>query len=150
MTRKQRRLEQISAIHREYAVALVAAAGLEERFRKDPSALDAERLKFKDYQNFRTHLEATYLVRIFAEFEAGLREAWAVSFQRTSHPLTRDLIDSLAAQCGITQTWLNRVHDVRAFRNALVHEGGGDVAGVTIGAARGHLCRFFSMLPHQS
>jgi hypothetical protein len=78
-----------------------------------------------------------------------LREAWALAFHRTSHPMTRDLIDSIAAQCGINSTWLNRVHDVRAFRNALVHEGGGDAASVEIDEARGHLCRFFSMLPHQ-
>jgi hypothetical protein len=128
---------------------LVAAEGLEERFRRDPSALDAERLKFVDYHNFRTRLEATYLVRIFAEFEAGSREAWRSSFRRTSHPRTRDLIDSLAALCRINRTWLNRVHEVRAFRNALVHEGGGDAARVGIDEARGHLCRFFSRLPHQ-
>ena len=42
MTRKQRRMERLRD-RVEYRVALVAAAGLEERLRADPSALDEER-----------------------------------------------------------------------------------------------------------
>ena len=96
MTRKQRRMERIRAVEREYLVALVAARGLDERLRADPSALVAERLEFADYRNFRDNLEATYLIRLFAEFEAGLREAWELAFRRTTGPSVRDLIDSLA------------------------------------------------------
>jgi hypothetical protein len=120
MTRKQQRMERIRAVEREYLVATVAARGLDERFRADPFALVAERLEFADYRNFRDHLEATYLIRLFAEFEAGLREAWEVPFGRTTVPGVRDLIDSLHAQCSISQDWRDCVHDVCIYRNALV------------------------------
>jgi hypothetical protein len=149
MTRKQRRLERIRAIEREYRVALVAASGLDERLRADPSALDREQLKFVDYRNFRDNLEPTYLIRLFAEFEAGLREAWELAFRRTTSPSVRDLIDSIYAQCFIPQDWCDRAHEVREYRNGLVHEGGGEAQAIGIREASGHLCRFFSRLPHQ-
>ena len=148
MTRKQQRMERIRAVEREYLVALVAARGLDERFRTDPSALVAERLEFADHRNFRDNLEATYLIRLFAEFEAGLREAWEFAFRRTTVPSVRDLIDSLHAQCSITDAWRDCVHDIRTNRNALVHEGGGDVQPVGMREACGWLCRFYSRVPH--
>jgi hypothetical protein len=147
MTSKQQRMERIRAVEREYLVAAVAARGLDERYRADPSALIAERLEFADYRNYRDHLEATYLIRLFAEFEAGLREAWEVAFRRITVPGVRDLIDSVYAQCSISQDWRDSVHDIRAHRNASVHEEGGDVPPIGLREACGWLCRFFSYLP---
>jgi hypothetical protein len=148
MTKKQWRLDQVRAIEREYKVALAAAERLDERFRKNPSELDDQRLKFRDYQNFRDNLESTYLIRMFAEFEAGLREAWEHAFHRATNPKIHDLIESLAAYCQVHRDWLNRAHAVRSYRNSLVHEGSGDAPVIGIQAARGDLCRFFSQLPH--
>ncbi len=148
MTRKQKRMERIRAVEREYLVALVAAWGLDERFRADPSALVVERLEFADYRNLRDHIEATYLVRLFAEFEAGLREAWELAFRRTTAPGVRDLIDSLYAQCSVSQDWRDCVHNIRIYRNVLVHEGSGDVPPIGPREACSWLCRFFSRLPH--
>lgn len=149
MTRKQWRLDRIRAIEREYEVALAAAEELVERFNANPSLLDDQRLRFRDYRNFRDNLEPTYLVRMFAEFEAGLREAWKSAFRRRSSPTTRHLVDSLAAYCFVAEDWRDRVHEVRTSRNALVHEGDDDAPLVGVRVARGHLCRFFSQLPHE-
>ncbi len=148
MTRKQRRMEQIRAIELEYRVALISAAGLEERLHANPSALDEERLQYGDYQNFRDNLESTYLIRLFANFEAGLREAWELAFRRATSPSVRDLINSLAAQCSIPQDWSDRAHEAREYRNSLVHEGGDDAQAIGIRKACSDLCRFFSQLPH--
>jgi hypothetical protein len=148
MTRKQRRLERIRAIEREFRIASAAADGLGERLRADLSVLDREQLKYVDYQNFRNNLEPTYLMRLFAEFEAGLRQAWELAFLRTTTPSVRDLIDSLAAQCSIPQGWCSRAHEVRKYRNALVHEGGDDAQAIGMREACGDLCQFFSRLPH--
>jgi len=148
MTRKQRRLERIRAIEREFRIATAAADGLGERLRADPSVLDRKQLKSVDYQSFRNNLEPTYLIRLFAEFEAGLRQAWELAFLRTTSPSMRDLVDSLAAQCSISQDWCNRAHEVRKYCNALVHEGGDDARAVGMREACGDLCRFFSRLPH--
>jgi hypothetical protein len=147
MTRKQRRMERIRAIEREYLVALVAADGLDRRLDADPSALDAEGLERADDRRFREDLEATYLIRLFAEFEAGLREAWELAFRRATVPSVRDLIDSICAQRLLSDEWRDCVHNVRVYRNALVHEGGDQVQPVSIREACSDLCRFFSGLP---
>jgi hypothetical protein len=149
MTRKQRRMERIRAIEREYLVALVAAIGLDGRFHSDPSALEVEELKFVDYRNFRDNLEATYLIRLFAEFEAGLREAWELAFRRTTVPSVRDLIDSLHAQRVLPDPRRDCVHNIRIYRNALVHEGDEDAEPIGLREACSDLCRSFSGLPHR-
>jgi hypothetical protein len=141
MTPKQRRLERLRAIEREWLIASVAAEGLEERLRAVPSVLAAGPLQYTDYRNFRDNLESTYLIRLFAEFEAA--------FHQATSPRMRDLIDSLAARCLISPEWRDRVHDVRGYRNALVHEGGEDVQAIGLREACSELCRFFSGLPHR-
>ena len=148
MSRKQQRMERIRAVEREYLVALVAARGLDERFRADPSALDAEQLKIVDYRNFRENLEATYLIRLFAEFEAGLREAWELAFRRTTTPSVRVLIESVQAHRLLPDFWRDCVHNIRIYRNALVHEGGDDAQPIGLREACSDLCRFFSGLRH--
>jgi hypothetical protein len=149
MTSKQRRMEQIRAIEREYLVVLIAAEDIGERLRADPSALDTEELEFADYRNFRENLEATYLIRLFAEFEAGLREAWELAFRRTTVPSVRDLIDSLHAQRLLPDLWRDCVHNIRIYRNVLVHEGGDEAEPIGLREACSDLCRFFSGLPRQ-
>lgn len=149
MSPKQRRLERMRAIEREGLVASIAAEGLGERLRADPSALAEADLRVADYREFRSSLEPTYLIRLFAEFEAGLREAWVRAFHQATSPRMRDLIDSSSARCGIPQEWHDCAHAVRAYRNALLHEGGGDVQPVGLREACSWLCRFFSRLPHE-
>jgi hypothetical protein len=148
MTPKQRRLERMRAIEREWRVATIAAERLGEHLRANPSALDDKQLKPTDFRNFRDNLEPTYLIRVFAEFEAGLREAWALALHQTTSPQMRDLIDAFSARCVISQEWLDCAHEVRAYRNALIHEGDGDVQPVGLLDACGWLCRFFSRVPH--
>ena len=149
MTPKHQRLERLRAIEREWLVASIAAEDLEARLRANPSALAAEGLQYTDYRNFRDNLEPTYLVRPFAEFEAGLREAWALAFHQATSPRMQDLIDSIAARCLIPPEWRDRAHDIRSHRNALVHEGGEDVQAIGLREACADLCRFFSGLPHR-
>jgi hypothetical protein len=148
MTPKQRRLERMRAIEREWRVASIAAENLGEYLRANPSALAERELRITDYRNFRDNLESTYLIRVFAEFEAGLREAWALAFRQTTSPRMRDLIDSFSARCIISQEWCDCAHEVRAYRNALIHEGDGEVQPIGIREACGWLCRFFSRVPH--
>ena len=136
------------AIEREWLVASIAAEDLGERLRADPSALAGERLRNADYLNFRDNLDLTYLVRLFAEFGAGLREAWEFAFRRTTVPNARDLIDSLYAQCPISDDWRDCAHNIRIYRNVLVHGGGGDAQPIGLRKACSDLCRFFSGLPH--
>lgn len=135
------------SIMREYRIAGVAARDLQARLSADPSALSDEQLRVADFHNFRDNLAPTYLIRLFAEFEAGLREAWSLAFGQTTSPRMQDLIDSFAARRLIPAPWRAAAHDVRAYRNALVHEGGADAPPIELAEASGRLCRFFSYLP---
>jgi hypothetical protein len=125
----------------------VAAILLQERLGADPAFLAAHELRSRDARNLRTHLEGTYVIRLCAEFEAGLRDAWQNAFGRPTQPLLRDLLAAVAARRLVPQDALDRADEVREYRNALVHEGLPNVAPIPIADVRRHLCRFFSRLP---
>jgi hypothetical protein len=140
-------MDRLRAVAREYEVAPVALALLADQLQEDPSALRIYKLRQRDFDRLRLNLEATYLIRLFAEFETGLREAWKDAFRRPTHPKMVDLLEAIAARCTVCQPWQDGVHKVRRYRNALVHEEGSTVEVVGILEARGHLARFFSRLP---
>lgn len=149
MTSRQRRLVRMRAIEREWRIAAIAADRLGEYLRANPSALVGEKLENTDYRNFRGNLEATYLIRVFAEFESGLREAWERAFHQVTSQRMRDMIGAISARCVISQEWRDCAHAVRTYRNALIHEGDGAVPPVGLRDACAWLCRFFSRLPHE-
>ena len=100
----------------------------------------------RDLVTAMDHLEPTYLVRLFAEFETGLRQYWDTT--RESNPKTRDLINSLADKHGVPATVLTIAHQVREYRNSLVHEREDTPQEIRMDEARGVLCTFFSFLPN--
>ena len=60
-----------------------------------------------------------------------------------------DLIDGLAARCGVFDTRRDNAHLVRDYRNELIHERLDEPEPMPIATARSHLCHFFSFLPLQ-
>lgn len=76
-----------------------------------------------------------------------MRDAWLFAFGRPTEPRMRDLLDAIAARCYIPDDWLDHVHEVREYRNALIHEGEEKRTRITLATARRYLCRFFSRLP---
>jgi hypothetical protein len=109
--------------------------------------LAAARLRYRDARDLRANLESTFLLRLFAEFESGLRDAWQHALARPTQPPMRDLLPAVAARCLVPQDWLDAADAVREHRNALVHEGPAVVEPIPIAEARRRLCRFFSRLP---
>ena len=75
------------------------------------------------------------------------RDAWENAFGRQTQPPLRDLLVAIAARRLVPQDTLDRVDQVRCYRNALVHEGTSDTMQIPIADVRRHLCRFFSRLP---
>jgi hypothetical protein len=102
-------------------------------------------LKLQDIVNASGRLQGTHLIRLFAEFETGLRLFWATI--RDTEPPTQHLLDGIAARRGIPPDRLASAHAVREYRNALVHERDEAMAPISIAEARGSLCRFFAFLP---
>lgn len=147
MKKRLHRLERINAVAREFGVARLALERLELTVRTDPELLRKARWTPADVANAKDRLETTYLLRLFAEFEAGLRDAWENAFKQTTTPPMKDLLTGVAARRSIPDTDLDNAHTVRVYRNSLVHEGGEEAVEVLFGEAKSILCTFFSWLP---
>ena len=68
------------------------------------------------------NLEITYILRLFGTWEAVLRGYWLQGLGRLTDPDLKPLVDSLAARRAVDPVTLATVHDLRAFRNEIVHE----------------------------
>lgn len=148
MKRREQRMERLAAVRREFQTALVALDLLAELLRKNPSALAGHNLRPKDHKNLRGNIEDTFLIRLFAEWESGLRDFWKRAV-RDSNPRTAEMIDSLASRRAVPPDVLANARSVRNFRNALVHEESANAPSVTLTDAAIRLRRFFSHLPAQ-
>jgi hypothetical protein len=137
-------LRRIKAIEREHASTRLAIDRLLEDARRDPTILTGD-LKLRDLIIASERLEGTYIIRLFAEYETGLRLFWKTI--RDTEPPTQDLLNGIAARRGIPPARIANAHAAREYRNALLHERDEEVAPISIGEARSHLCRFFAFLP---
>jgi len=92
------------------------------------------------------NLELTYLLRLFAEFEGVLRDYWLHGLHRTTRPQMTDLMNSIAAYCHTTDDDVNDAHEVREYRNAVIHEHAQDLR-FEFRVCRSRLARFARWLP---
>lgn len=135
---------RIKAVEREYSATQQATDRFQEVVHRDPTILQGD-LRPRDIVHASKNLEGTYVIRLFAEFETGLRLYW--DQVRDTNPRTHDLLEGLAALCGIPDEQRENVHVVREYRNTLVHEREEGIAAIPIARARGYLCHYFSFLP---
>src|SRR5947207_14146374 len=98
MIKRQQRIEWIAAVAKEYLAARSAAELLRAQLRADPNYGTSRGWEARDGDAFNANLESTYIVRLYAEFEAGLRDYWANHLNRTTHPPMVQLLQSLANQ----------------------------------------------------
>lgn len=137
---------RIKAVEREYMAMQQAAAYFRQVALNDPAVI-RDNLRHRDIVLATKNLEGTYVIRLFAEFETAVRQYWSANW--ATEPNAESLLNGLAARCGIPDAQLVNAHMVRDYRNALVHEREELPDVVPIETARGHLCRFFSFLPHR-
>lgn len=97
MRKRDARIEAMRQIDREYGVAVAALDALTGRLAAEPSFLAARRLEQVDFDHFARHLESTYVVRLYAEFEETLREYWAAVGKPTQPPM-RDLLTAITSR----------------------------------------------------
>lgn len=139
-------LRRVKAVAGEHTAARLAADHLVTVAARDPTAL-RKGVTLRDLRVMAARLEGTYVVRLFAEFETGLRRFWPTARPTEPPSRTAHLVDGLAATCRVPNDVREDVHAVREYRNGLVHERDEEVEPVPISECRGHLCRFFSYLP---
>lgn len=144
MYRKQAILA-VGHVEAEYRVAAWAVDRCRQQADIDPSILNVPQIQLNEIRRCGFTLEATYLIRLFAVFESHLRDVWVQAFQRATHPKVQDLIDGCAARQGVPNDMLANTHQVRIYRNSLVH--GGEAPRVVLGDARQYLCTFLGRMP---
>ena len=138
-------LSRIKSVEKEFHSMRFAADRLILDVARDPNILKTSNFQSASCRNAAENLEATYLIRLFAEFESGLRDFW-VSIRKT-HPQAEVLMRRITSKCGIDyQIWQN-ADRVRMYRNHLVHELHESATSVSIEEARRFLNLFFGRLP---
>ncbi len=135
---------RIKAVEREHVAMRQAADRFLQAANDDPSIL-LSNLRHGEIVAASRNLEGTFIIRLFAEFETGARDFWNAKW--ATEPKMVDLLDGLAARCGIPDMQRNNAHCVREYRNSLVHEREDKPIEVPIDRARSYLCHFFSYLP---
>lgn len=123
----------------------LAADRLLDSARSD-SAILAGICRYRDLQFASDRLEGTYTIRLFAEFEIGLRAYWR-ALGRITSPQAKDMIDGVASRQRVPEAHSADVHRVREWRNTLIHEREEPTDEVPLATAKRHLSRFFSFLP---
>lgn len=70
----------------EYFAAKASIKLLEQRLQSDPTFGLNRRWQNKDARNLRDNLESTFSIRLYAEFEAGLRDEGSLGRRPLLYP----------------------------------------------------------------
>jgi hypothetical protein len=103
--------------------------------------------RLASFQLAERNLEATYVVRLFAEFEAILRAQYPHS--RPGRPVPRrsfNLINSLGSRYAIPAPMMVEVHRIREFRHSIAHADPG-APPVSFTDALSWLNRYLACIP---
>jgi hypothetical protein len=139
-------LDKIKSVDREYVAVEFGARRLLVQAQANPLLLRSGPA-LGDIRDAARHVEGTYLIRLFAEFETGLRLYRSAVRGQPARSTVEQLIDHVAARRMIPYVRLNHVHEVRIQRNNLVHDRETAISALPLAVARGRLCHFFNFLP---
>ncbi len=109
---------RIKAVEREYYAMNMAARRMLDVEWVDLGQVP-NNLQQRDLVNAAYRLESTYLIRLYADFEAGVRECWASL--RNTQPMMKLLMESMTARRGIPMEVHKAADCVREIRNDCVH-----------------------------
>ncbi len=145
MIKRQQRIEWIAAVAKEHLAARSAAKLLNAQLQANPNYGSGQGWDARDAVAF-----IDYLVRLYAEFEAGLRDYWANHLKKSKLPPMFQLLQFLAGPHYISMDQLEDVDAVREFRNFLVHDESDkpppDMRTFSVAEAKKHLCYYFGRL----
>lgn len=142
--------DRIHRVEAEYRIAERAVAGFAANCARDPRLLADLNVTVTRVAQCKDNLLRTYIVRVFAEFEAALRNYYGSrrGCRRTGRPPAEVLLDTLATRRNVDSTPLANAHLVREARNEVLHEGEPAV-GITMADCRSYLRRYLSYLPDE-
>lgn len=146
--RKDEIAREIKSCERMCFGGKVAIAYFLEQCQEKPRILPTDAgFRVKAVRECQENLEETHLIRMFAVFEAALRQYWCNVRGRRSRPTVEILIDRVAARRYVKFDDIQKAHDVRNYRNSLLH--GGVAQAVALSHARRYLNIFLSYLPRE-
>lgn len=142
--------EHLREVWGEYSSAHEAVRRFKEAVDAKPDLLDKNSPVRKHLRNAHDNLEGTYIVRLFAAFEAAFR-----SFDRAQHHDRNRVIDAATMidqiggkhGRGIQSSIREAAQDVRRVRNFWAHDSEDNPGPMTIDEARARLQKYLSELP---
>jgi hypothetical protein len=147
-------IRRVKRLNDEYLAARGALAYVARNWQAHTifNASELEPIGPQDIKNAAEHLEETFIIRLFAEFEGMLKEYLAQHHPGIAVPEDARavwLIDRVATLQSphIVQPLRMRVHAVRRYRNALVHSGIMMPIPLQFGEARSSLNTYLDKLP---
>jgi hypothetical protein len=139
--------ERIKAVEREFWSARRAIDRLSSDVARDTSAL-GKGPSPRDLRSADENLEGTYLIRMFAEFETGVRTYWRAMRPR-ARTQAQVLLDRVGDTRGMSADVIDDVHAARLYRNNLLHHREETAEVVTISQARACFQKYLSRLPNE-
>lgn len=121
---QQEAFRRLNLVRDEFDAARFSLAQTLRDLDSDPNVYHAgkrQQVTHGQLQTCAENLQITYLVRLFAEFEAILRDYWLKGRHRRTEPGMEVLMDRLGAYCTVTCDDLQDAHEVRAYRNDVIH-----------------------------
>jgi hypothetical protein len=148
MTKLFRRIQRIADVASEHKAALAAETLLAEKLKADPNFGERLGWEQRHADRFKDNLLATYLIRMYAEYEATVRDYWRTHLGQQSYPTMHDLVNHAIPNQRFPRDWIDDANGVRVYRNFLVHEVDDeppeDMLTFTIEEAKKHLCAYVS------
>ena len=111
---------RIKAVEREYGAIRFGTDRLLVAANSDPSILEGQ-VRRPDIRTASDRLEGTYIVRVFSEFETALQH-FIRAFRIRRPRVAEVLVNRVRDRGHIPQAHADAVHQVREYRNVLVHE----------------------------
>lgn len=150
MIKRQRRIERISAVLQEFRAAKTASDWLATQMKADSRYGFDHGWEPRAGTAFVENLEATYIIRIYAEFEATLRDYWLTYWKQATRPKMYQLVNKAIPDQRFSEDVVDNADDVRLYRNFLVHdiedEPGEALATFSVPQAKSHLCAYIARL----
>jgi len=145
-------VRRLRGVQAEFDAARQALAYVERHWQRDAIYREVERTTPRDLAVASRQVEATYLIRLFAEFEGLLKDHLATNHPAVAVP-ARPKVDWLIKRVvSMERVELNpqfrRKWDaVRDYRNSIAHRSGRNAAPMTLTAALSLLNTLAAKLP---
>lgn len=122
MIKRQVRIQRLEAVTAEYRAARSASVLLSAELQSNPNFGDAHGWTQRAGRDFQDNLQARYIVRLYAEFEATLRDYWERCLKCGTDPPMVQLVNVAIPDQHFPQDYIDGADEVRLYRNYLVHD----------------------------